>query len=323
VAASFQTPTLFTIAEDLSRMQIDTNVDESDIARIKPGDAASFTVDAYPDRKFAGKVVQVRNAPMVTQNVVTYNAVIGVDNDEILCELCDPPLSSIIPNPQRIGYEAASMLDTLMAGKEVAKREILIEPVGVKTRQSTDVLAVDDPDVAAAMTYIRDHALDGCTVQDLLAHVPLARSCLERRFRKYLGRSPQAEIHSIRIKRINYVDSVQQKVFDRMISERKRIAAQYRSEGEGERAAILGQMERETARITLEAFRKSQEIRGKADAEATRIYAEAFGKNPEFYTFYRTLDLYRNFENRKSAFVLTTEADIFKYLKNTTGKPEK
>ena len=131
------------------------------------------------------------------------------------------------------------------------------------------------------------------------------------------------EILDIRIKRINYVDTVQQKVFDRMISERKRIAAQYRSEGEGERAAVLGQMEREMAKITSEAFRKSQEIRGKADAEATRIYADAFGKNPEFYGFYRTLDLYRNFDNSKSSFILTTEADIFKYLKNSAGKPEK
>lgn len=124
------------------------------------------------------------------------------------------------------------------------------------------------------------------------------------------------ELLDIRIKRINYVESVQQKVFDRMISERKRIASQYRSEGEGERAATLGQMERELARITSEAFRKSQEIRGKADGEATRIYAEAFGKDPEFFEFYRTLDFYRNFNNPKSSFVLTTEADIFKYLKS-------
>jgi len=128
------------------------------------------------------------------------------------------------------------------------------------------------------------------------------------------------ELLDIRIKRINYVESVQQKVFDRMISERKRIAAQYRSEGEGERAATLGQMERELAKITSEAFRKAQETRGKADAEATRIYAEAFGKNPEFFEFYRTLEFYRNFSNPKSSFVLTTEADIFKYLKSS-GKP--
>lgn len=126
------------------------------------------------------------------------------------------------------------------------------------------------------------------------------------------------ELLDIRIKRINYVESVQQKVFDRMISERKRIAAQYRSEGEGEKAAILGQMDREMAKITSEAFRKSQEIRGKADAEATRIYAEAFGKNPKFYELYRTLDFYKNFNNPRSSFILSTDADIFKYLKRST-----
>jgi membrane protease subunit HflC len=126
------------------------------------------------------------------------------------------------------------------------------------------------------------------------------------------------ELLDIRIKRINYVESVQLKVFDRMISERKRIAAQYRSEGEGERAAILGQMDREMAKITSEAFRKSQEIRGKADAEATRIYAEAFGKNPSFYELYRTLDFYKNFNNPRSSFILSTDADIFKYLKRST-----
>ncbi len=125
------------------------------------------------------------------------------------------------------------------------------------------------------------------------------------------------ELMDIRIKRINYVDTVQQKVFDRMISERKRIAAQYRSQGEGERAAILGQMDKELAKITSEAFRTSQEIRGKADAEATRIYAAAFQKNPGFYEFYRTLEAYRNFDNAKSSFILSTDADIFKYLKDS------
>lgn len=125
------------------------------------------------------------------------------------------------------------------------------------------------------------------------------------------------QLHDIRIKRINYVESVQQKVFERMISERKRIAAQYRSEGEGERAATLGQMDRELSKINSEAFRKSQETRGKADAEATRIYAEAFGRNTDFFRFYKTLDLYKNFNSPKSSFILTTEADIFKYLKNS------
>jgi len=83
VAASFQTPTLFTIARDLTRMQIDANVDESDIARVRPGQTVSFTVDAYPERTFQGTVHQVRTAPQVTQNVVTYDVVIRVRNDDL------------------------------------------------------------------------------------------------------------------------------------------------------------------------------------------------------------------------------------------------
>jgi HlyD family secretion protein len=84
VAASFQTPTLFTIAQDLTKMQIDTNVDEADIAKAKVEQKANFTVDAYPEKTFSGKVTQVRSAPIVTQNVVTYDVVIGVDNKEML-----------------------------------------------------------------------------------------------------------------------------------------------------------------------------------------------------------------------------------------------
>ncbi len=84
VAASFQTPTLFTIAQDLTKMQIDTNVDESDIGRAAPGQTVTFTVDAYPEKAFAGKVEQVRNSPIVTQNVVTYNVVVRVENRDLL-----------------------------------------------------------------------------------------------------------------------------------------------------------------------------------------------------------------------------------------------
>jgi len=83
VAASFQTPTLFTIAQDLTKMEIDTSVDESDISRLKVGQPANFTVDAYADQQFVGKVIQIRNAPVVTQNVVTYVVVIGVNNKEL------------------------------------------------------------------------------------------------------------------------------------------------------------------------------------------------------------------------------------------------
>jgi HlyD family secretion protein len=84
VAASFQTPTLFSIAQDLTKMQIDTNVDESDIARAAPGQHATFLVDAYPEKTFSGTVAQVRNSPIVTQNVVTYNVVVRVDNRDLM-----------------------------------------------------------------------------------------------------------------------------------------------------------------------------------------------------------------------------------------------
>jgi len=123
------------------------------------------------------------------------------------------------------------------------------------------------------------------------------------------------ELLDIRIKRINYVQTVQQRVFERMISERKRIAAQYRSEGEGERAAILGQMERDLAKIQSEAYRMAEEIRGKADAQVTRIYAEVYGKNPEFYQFYQTLDFYKRYDNPRGLFVMGSDAELFRYLR--------
>jgi LacI family transcriptional regulator len=129
-------------------------------------------------------------------------AVIGVDDDVLLCELSDPPLSSVVPNAERIGYEAATLLDRLMAGEKPAQREWRVAALGVTTRQSTDVLAIDDPQVAAALRYIREQACSGATVADVLRQVPLSRTILERRFRKYLGRSPQGEIRAVQLKRI-------------------------------------------------------------------------------------------------------------------------
>jgi membrane protease subunit HflC len=123
------------------------------------------------------------------------------------------------------------------------------------------------------------------------------------------------ELVDVRIKRINYVESVLKKVFERMISERKRIAAQYRSEGEGEAARINGRMSKELKRITSEAFRTAQEIQGRADAEATRIYGESFGQDPEFYSFFQTLELYREHTHKKTRLILTTENDFHRYLK--------
>jgi LacI family transcriptional regulator len=128
-------------------------------------------------------------------------AVVGVDDDALICELCYPPLSSIIPNPERIGFEAAALLERLIGGEAAEPLERLVPPLGVTTRLSTDVLAVDDEDFVAAVRYIREHACDGLTVDEVLARVPVSRSTLERRFRKHLGRSPQAEIRAVQFNR--------------------------------------------------------------------------------------------------------------------------
>lgn len=129
-------------------------------------------------------------------------AVIGVDDDAVLCNLCHPPLSSVIPNAERVGYEAAAMLDGMMSGERPPVDWPLVPPVGVTTRQSTDVLAIDDPVVATAVRFIRERACQGCGMKDLLRHVPMSRSLLERRFRRHLGRSPQAEIRAVQLKRV-------------------------------------------------------------------------------------------------------------------------
>jgi LacI family transcriptional regulator len=128
-------------------------------------------------------------------------AVVGVDDDTLLCEVSSPPLSSIIPNAEQIGYEAASLLDRQMVGGRVDFEEWFIPPVGVTIRLSTDVLSVDDPQLASAVRFIRQNACRGITVGDVLDHIPLSRSTLERRFRSYLGRSLQSEIRAVQLAR--------------------------------------------------------------------------------------------------------------------------
>ncbi|MDR3633515.1 MAG: DNA-binding transcriptional regulator [Isosphaeraceae bacterium] len=128
-------------------------------------------------------------------------AVIGVDDDSLLCELCRPSLSSIVPNPEQIGFEAAAALDRLMGGGSVDFEERVIPPLGVTTRISTDVLAVDDEHFASSVRFIRENACHGLTVEEVLERVPLSRSTLERRFRQFLGRSPQAEIRAVQLRR--------------------------------------------------------------------------------------------------------------------------
>jgi membrane protease subunit HflC len=128
------------------------------------------------------------------------------------------------------------------------------------------------------------------------------------------------ELKDVRIKRINYVEEVQRKVFDRMIAERQRIAAKYRSEGDGKSAEIRGEKEKELKRIQSGAYRTAQEIKGKADAEATRIYALAYNRDPEFYQFMKTLETYRASLDKETWLLLSTESEFLKYLRSSVRR---
>jgi len=129
------------------------------------------------------------------------------------------------------------------------------------------------------------------------------------------------ELLDIRFKRINYNASVQPKIYDRMISERRQIAERFRSEGNGEAARILGNRERDLNRIQSEAYRRVEEIRGEADAKAAAIYASAYNRSPEavqFYEFIRTLDAYKSIIADNTTLILSTDSDLFRLLQNIT-----
>ncbi len=156
-------------------------------------------------------------------------------------------------------------------------------------------------------------------VEELKKEINLGREGITRAILAVVRQTtPQygIEVVDVRIKRLNYVESVREKVYARMISERKRIAARFRSEGEGRSAEILGNMEKELREIRSTAYRKVQEIRGKADATATKVYGQAYGRDPEFYAFSRTLESLKERQNKNSVLVLTTNSDYYRYLKD-------
>ena len=123
------------------------------------------------------------------------------------------------------------------------------------------------------------------------------------------------ELVDVRIKRINYVQEVRDKVYERMISERKRAAERYRSEGQGKKAEISGQMGKELKKIQSEAYRLAEEIKGKADAEAISVYADAYNRDPEFYSFLKTLDTYKNTIDSDTTVILSSDSEYFEYFK--------
>jgi len=206
---------------------------------------------------------------------------------------------------------AASRLDDII---DAVVRNFISKNILVEVVRSADWVAP-----------VRDEELEGgrVTVTPILdvemkAKIDFGREKITRAILEEAAKiTPQygIELVDVRIKRINYVESVRNKVYERMISERKRVAAEYRSEGEGKKAEILGTMEKELKKIRSGAYREAQEIRGKADAEATRIYGLAYSRDADFYTFYKTLETYRSASNNNAYIILSTDSDYYKYLK--------
>ena len=129
-------------------------------------------------------------------------AVIGVDNDELICDLTDPPMSSVALNTEKAGYEAAELLDRLMAGEKMTGQDIIVPATHIVTRQSTDILAIEDRTVAEAIRFIHQHSREAIQVNDVVDHVAMSRRNLELRFHKVLGRSIYSEIKHVRTQQI-------------------------------------------------------------------------------------------------------------------------
>lgn len=128
-------------------------------------------------------------------------ALLGVNNDLVRCELSHPPLSSIALNARQSGYHAAEVLDRLLRGRAPESMEVRVDPLNVVTRLSTDILAVADRNVSAALNFIREQACRGVSVDEVVAHAAASRSQLEKKFRRFIGRSPQAEIRRVQLAR--------------------------------------------------------------------------------------------------------------------------
>jgi LacI family transcriptional regulator len=129
-------------------------------------------------------------------------AVIGVDNDQAICDLAIPPLTSVDVNAEAIGYEAAALLDRMMAGESAPRTPIILPPRGVVTRRSSDIVASDDEEASRALSYIRDHACRGLQVVDVLSHMVMSRASLQQRMKHAVGRTIHQEIQRVRLGRV-------------------------------------------------------------------------------------------------------------------------
>mgnify|MGYP000742914572 FL=1 len=207
---------------------------------------------------------------------------------------------------ESVGNEisAHARLDDIInsATRDVITSHLLVEAI----RDSNRILDTEEVEIDISLA------------EEALERIEVGRSTLENLILVKASKlAPQygIELVDVRIKRVNYVEDVRNKVYDRMIAERKRAAERYRSEGQGKSAEIHGQLAKEMKLITSEAYRQAQSIKGKADAEVTNIYAQAFGQDPDFYSFVRTMETYRNTIDENSSIILTTDSDYYKYLK--------
>jgi len=207
---------------------------------------------------------------------------------------------------QSVGSEmgAQARLDDIINS---ATRDVITSHMLVETIRDTNRI-LDDQN-SAEIAAIAEEALERINA----GREVLEKSILNRA--KELAPQYGIDLVDVRIKRINYVEDVRSKVYERMISERKRAAEQYRSEGRGKSAEIQGQMEKELKLIESDAYKTAEGVRGKADAEAVAIYADSYGKDPDFYTFLKTLDSYDKTVDANTTVVITTEGDYYKYLK--------
>ena len=232
---------------------------------------------------------------------------------------------------QSVGDErsAQTRLDDLInsAARDVVSSHLLIQAVRTFTRElSAEALDEGGPaeEPRAVSGAAKPDTAVPPTAQDVAPEERLGRDRLTelmvKRARENLP-TLGIELVDVRIKTINYVREVEQQVYKRMISERQRIAARFRSEGDGASAKIRGEKERELDRLRSEAYRQAQEISGKADAEAARIYAETYSQDPEFYAFYQTLEAYKQTLQKNASLLVTTGSDFYRYLKHVDGKP--
>jgi len=162
--------------------------------------------------------------------------------------------------------------------------------------------------------------LEGIGAAEAMVAIETGREKIAREILKKSAEiTPQfgIELVDVRFKRIAYVDTVQQKVFERMVSERKRIAERSRSEGQGRAAEIRGQMQRDMLAASSAGYKTAQEVKGAADAKATAIYARAYNKDPEFYQFWRSLDALRVGVDEKAWLILSTDSELLQYLKSS------